>query len=389
MSTRSELPIQTLRLSERDKAKLLWAIEQTNYQETEEDKRRLRVSCTNNEAILTLKTDGGGETRLAMLARNLSRWGAALVHGRYIHPDSRCVLCIQSNNGAWHSMPGTICHSRHIEGTIHEVGVTFDEPIDLSEFVVLSSSDETQYLRELADAVPRDEDTEVVQITHRVLVVDEYASDRKLFSHWLSQASLFVMTTSDARSALVQVQEQVFDLLVVEYKLGTNNGVELIKDLRENQFTAPIIAVSADASEEIQTKMLEAGADKFMEKPLDQKTLKKAVQGLIGIDATVETEPIFSTHQYDAEMRPLVTEFTRGLAKYIDELRDANAQNDYDTIEQISYRLKGSGKGYGFPPISEKATELLGCLSGDADKLDRIRQVTTELITILNRVKLG
>lgn len=392
MTNRSELPIQTLHLSDRDKAKLLWAIDQSNQQEVELDKRRLRVSCTNNEAVLTLKSDGGGETKLAVLARNLGRWGAGLVYGRYMHIDSRCALSLQASNGAWHSMLGTVRHVRHvrhIEGTVHEMGMVFDEPIDLSEFVSLSPSEETRYLRELADSIPHTEGNEVVELTNRVLVIDDFASDRKLMSHWLTQAGLLVMTTADARSAMVQIQEQIYDMLLVDYRLGPDNGTALIRDLRENQFTAPIIAMSADESDAVKQGMLDAGANLFMHKPFTAKELAQATYELIGIDAAADTVPIFSEHRNDTEMRPLLTEFTRGLSRYVDELRDANAQGNYDALESISHRLKGAGKGYGFPIISEQAHELYRALTQDDAQIEAIRKTTTELIAILNRVKLS
>ncbi|MFK7788292.1 MAG: response regulator [Phycisphaeraceae bacterium] len=389
MTNRSELPIQTLHLSDRDKAKLLWAIDQADNIDVQPDKRRLRVTCTNNEAVLTLKSDGGGETKLAMLARNLGRWGAALVHGRYIHLNSRCELSLQANNSMWHSMLGTVRHIRHIQGTVHELGVVFDEPIDLSEFVSLSPSEETCYLRELADSMPETDGTEVVELTNRVLVIDDFASDRKLMSHWLTQAGLSVMGASNARGAMVQVQEQIYDMLLVDYKLGTSSGIELIRELRETQFTAPIIAMSSDESAEAEQGMLDAGADLFMKKPFAAKQLIAATYELIGIDATADIEPIFSKHKNDADMRPLLTEFTRGLAGYIDELRDANAQGNYDALESISHRLKGAGQGYGFDIISQQSAELLNTLNSEDVQIDAIRKTTTELISILNRVKLS
>ncbi len=389
MTNRSELPIQTLRLSERDKAKLLWAIDQANRQDDNDNQRRLRVSCTKNEAVLTLKHHGGGETKLSMLARNLSRWGAALVHGRYVHENTRCELSIESNNGMLHNILGTVRHIRHIQGTIHELGVAFDEPIDLSEFVSLSPSEETRYLRELADDRPETDENEVVELSSRVLVIDDYASDRKLMSHWLTQAKLAVVSCSDSRNALIQVQEQVFDLLLVDYKLGTTSGLDLIRELRQNQFTAPIIAMSSDESEELEAFMHKAGADLLLKKPFTGEQLAQAAYQLIGINASADTAPIFSKLKDDLDMRPLLTEFTRGLAGYVDELRDANAMNNYETLEFISHQLKGSGNGYGFPAISERATELLLSLNAEDAEIETIRQQTSELIVTLNRVKLS
>lgn len=389
MKTQNNQPIETLRLSDREKAKLLWAIDKVNQQDDKQEQRRLRVSCTNNEAVFTLKTDSSGETRFTMLARNISRWGTALVHGRYIYPASRCEVMLQTNNGQWQKIAGIVRHARHIQGTVHELGVAFDSPIDLGDFVNLSAADEARYLRELADDVTEADKTDVVVLSNRVLVVDDFASDRKLFGHWLTQAGLTVVTTSDSRSTHAQVQEQIFDLLVVDYKLDTGSGMDLIRELRKNQFTAPIIAISSDDSETLEAQMLDAGADAFLRKPFTQERLMDTAYELIGVNALADLTPIHSSLKDDADMRPLLTEFTRSLSAYIEELRDANAQNDFDTIEHLSHRLKGAGSGYGFPAISEQAGILLQSLNDELAEIDTIKQATSELITTLNRIKLS
>jgi len=389
MTNQRNLPIQTLRLSEREKTKLLWAIDQANRRDDTQDQRRLRVSCTNNEAVFTLKAEGTGQASFAMLARNLSRWGAALVHGRYLHPQSRCELMLQTNSGDWEQIPGIVRHARHIQGMVHELGIEFDVPIELGDFVRLTPEQETRYLQELADDGPDTDEADIVRLSNRVLVIDDFASDRKLYSHWLTRSGFTVTTTSDSRNACAQVQQQVFDLLVIDDKLDSGNGVELIKALRSNRVTAPIIAISSDESEGVEAQLLEAGADCFLKKPFTEAQLKEKAYEIAGVDTTADLSPILSAYKDDTEMRPLLTEFTRGLSEYVDELRDANAQSDFETIEYLSHRLKGAGSGYGFPAISDQAAELLHAMNAEAVGIDQIKQATSELIATLNRVKLG
>jgi len=389
MKNQSDLPIQTLRLSDREKSKLLWAIEEANKQAYQEDQRQLRLACTHNEAVLTLKSAGGGETRLAMLARNLSRWGMALVHGRYVHPETRCAVAMQDMRGLWRSVPGIVRHARHIQGAIHELGIKFDEPIDLSEFCQMSSAEETRYLRELVEDAPDPDNHEVVQLSSRVLVVDDFSCDRKLLGHWLNRAGLTATAVADARNASVQVQEQVYDLLLIDCQLDRESGIELIKELRYNQFIGPIIAMSAEESDELKQASLDAGANRFLAKPLNEEELTSLAFELIGIDASSDTSPIFSEHNSDSEFRPLINEFTRHLSDYVDDLRDANAQNNYETLALISRQLKGAGEGYGFPAISEHAGELLSALHQSDGELETIRQQANNLIALLNRVKGG
>ncbi|MGB0767501.1 MAG: response regulator [Phycisphaeraceae bacterium] len=385
-------PIETLRLTDRDKAKLLWAIEEANRRDDGENQRRLRVPCKDvKEAILDLKSTGTGSTKLNVLIRNLSRWGAALVHGRYVHPETKCELLMQAENGAWHKQVGVIRHSRHIQGMIHEIGVAFEEPIDLSEFARLTTQEEAQYLQELADDMPEpsEDDEVIVQLSSRVLLTDDYASDRKLFGHWLSQAGFTVSTMVDGRGTRIQIQEQVYDLVIIDYRLDGENGVKLIHELRQGNFTAPIICISSDDSDDVEQAALDAGANRFLQKPFSEQQLLSTAYELTGVDNKAEQTPIYSTFKDKPEMRPLLTEFTRGLSAYVDELRDANAQGDIEALDYISHRLKGAGNGYGYPDITKCAAAVINAMNADAPELESIKNAAGELISTLNRIKLG
>lgn len=388
MNSRENQLIQTLRLSDREKAKLVWAIEETSRCKVDSTQRRLRVTCTNNEAVLTLIGDNGSRTRLAVLNRDLSRWGASIIHGRYIYPGSRCELEVQALDKTWHMRAGEIRHIRHVQGLIHNMGIRFDDPIDLGDFVVLSPEEESRHLQELADDLPEGELDLGLPVTHRVLIVDDYPSDRKLFGYWLSRAGMEVATVVDSTTAAQRVAESRFGLLVIDAQLGKESGADLIRELRNAEFFGPILAVSANEEEQAKTTALEAGANGFLVKPFTAEQLIEAAEGLLGLDADSETEPIFSQFNDDQEMRPLLSAFTRGLASYIDQLYDANSSNDYETLAGVARTLKGAGTGYGLEPISLQAGGVLLSLNENAEDMDKIRQSVNELIGVLARVKL-
>lgn len=382
-------PIETLRLNDREKTKLLWAIEQANKREIDPDQRRLRVSCTEMEGVLSLHHDTSACTPLSVILRNLSRWGAAVVHGRYVHPHTKCELTLPSKGGGMFQIVGRIRHCRHLQGTIHEIGVRFAEPLELTSFVTLSPLEEARYLKELAEDATIEESQHVTHLSHKVLIADDFPSNRNLYAYWLGQAGLTVTTVGEARVARVQIQEQVFDLIVMECVLGDEETFDLIRELRASNFTAPIVAMSASESTGLRDEALSSGATVMMHKPFDEDDFIETAYQLIGIDRAADHSPIYSTLRSDSEMRPLLTQFTRSIPRCIEELRDANVQNDYAMIDHISQRLKGAGKGYGFPKITAQASDLLVALHQDNADLQKIKQATTELIAMLNRVKLG
>lgn len=388
MNSQSDQPIQTLRLSDRDKAQLLKAIGDLSMRDADPDQRRLRVASDHSEAVLCLLGAAGSVTRFSVLVRNISRWGVGLVMGRYVYPQSRCEVHLRAKNGTLLTRVGGVRYCRHIRGLVHELGVHFEQPIDLSDFSMLSPNEETRHLQELADDMPAGQAERVTELAYRVLVVDDYASDRKLFSHWLSKAGMTVSSVGDSAGAREQIDETQFDLIIVDCRLDKENGADLIRALRSARFVAPILGVSADQDEAVEASMLGAGANRYLGKPFTAEQLVDSARELMGFRSDAQNTPIFSRFNDDQEMRPLLTEFTRGLGSNMDKLREANARQDYETLEQIAHALRGAGSGYGFDTITAHAEQLLFSLNDTAADIETIKQSANELLSILNRVKL-
>lgn len=383
-------PIETLRISDRDKQKLVSTVNESAAKPVSKERRALRVQYTEAKAVLTLHLETGGSTRLAVVPRNLSRRGLAFVHGRFVYADSRCEVMLKTLAGEWVTILGVVRSCRHVSGIVHEVAIVFDEAVDLSEYVQLSSEEEMIHLQELAADLPESSLDAVNQVAGAVLVVDDFPTDRKLFGLWLSRAGFESQSACDATEAGKKIGQKNFDLAVIDLRLGGGSGAELIRSLRSGGYSAPIIAVSATDSGDVAGQAKEAGANTFLCKPFTAEQLLEETQTLLGLDLNNEAdqEPIFSTVNGDEEMKPLLTEFVRGLGGYIHKLKDANAQNDLATLESIIHVLKGAGSGYGYDPITEQAGEAIKTLEQDEQDLDKVKQQVNALIRVLNRVKL-
>ena len=354
------------------------------------ERRALRVQYTEAKAVLTLHNESGGSTRLAVVPRNLSRRGMAFVHGRFIYVDSRCEVMLKTLAGEWHTLQGVIRNCRHVSGIVHEVAVVFDDAIDLSEFVNLSPEEEMIHLQELAADLPEDSGEAVKRIAGTVLVVDDFPTDRKLFGLWLGRAGFETLSASSAADAQNHAAQNNLDLAVVDLRLGDEDGLKLIEALRASGFSSPIIAVSADDADKAADPASQAGANAFLTKPFTSEQLLEQAQTLLGVDLTndEDQQPIFSTVSDDEDMKPLLTEFVRGLNGYITKLRDANAKSDKHAIEGLTHVLKGAGSGYGFAPITEQAGQVITVLEDEQEDLEKIKHQVNALIRVLNRVKL-
>ena len=390
MKSRDHEPIETLRISDRDKQKLIDSVNEGAGKSINNERRALRVQYTEAKAILKLYMETGGTTRLAVVPRNLSRRGMAFVHGRFIYADSRCECMIKTLCGEWEVLPGVVRSCRHVSGIVHEVAVVFDSAIDLSIYVRLTPEEEMIHLQELAADISEEEIEGAMRSTGSVLVVDDFPTDRKLFGLWLGRAGFQAQSASDAEQARQQIEQENYDLVVIDLRLKRESGLDLIRSLRAANFSSPIIAVSAEEESKAGEAAKEAGANAYLTKPFTVDQLLEQAQTLLGIDLSNEEaqQPIFSSVKGDEEMAPLLSEFVRGLGGYIAKLRDANAKDDLDAVENMTHVLKGAGSGYGFDAITEQAGEVLKIVAEETRDMEKIKKQVSALIRVLNRVKL-
>ncbi|MFQ6048217.1 MAG: hypothetical protein ACE5K7_02510 [Phycisphaerae bacterium] len=81
-----------------------------------------------------LVQDGRDITLLAC-GRNLSTNGISFLHDGPIGPGTLCRVRMLDRQGQGHVAAGTVVHSRPLQKQLYEVGVRFDQPIDVSLFL--------------------------------------------------------------------------------------------------------------------------------------------------------------------------------------------------------------------------------------------------------------
>ncbi len=60
----------------------------------------------------------------------------------------------------------------------------------------------------------------------------------------------------------------------------------------------------------------------------------------------------------DASFADIVLQFVNGLGKRIDTMENAIRGSDFESLRVAAHQLKGSGGGYGYPILTERAAEL-------------------------------
>jgi hypothetical protein len=84
--------------------------------------------------ILTLCERDGGERRFLVRARNLSSWGMGFLHGGFLYTGTAVRILLKTTDDEPVIVAGMIVRCVHVRAHVHEIGVRFDEELDLSAF---------------------------------------------------------------------------------------------------------------------------------------------------------------------------------------------------------------------------------------------------------------
>jgi sigma-B regulation protein RsbU (phosphoserine phosphatase) len=115
----------------------------------------------------------------------------------------------------------------------------------------------------------------------RILVADDDATSRKLLLRILSRAGFTCSEAPDGIAALKQLHDDPPSLLLLDYDMPGMNGAEVLKQLRHdgNAIVAqiPAIMLTGHGGEESEVLCLEAGADDFVTKPINDAVLRARI----------------------------------------------------------------------------------------------------------------
>ena len=151
-------------------------------------------------------------------------------------------------------------------------------------------------------------------MTPYVLVVEDEDALSTLLHYNLEKEGYRVSLAADGEEALTQIDEQLPDLIVLDWMLPKVSGIEVCRRLRGRSETrnVPIIMLTARGEETDRIRGLDTGADDYIVKP-------------------------FSMVELTARIRAVLRRIRPGLAE------DRTRQGDL-TIDRVSHRVKRDGR---------------------------------------------
>lgn len=125
----------------------------------------------------------------------------------------------------------------------------------------------------------------------KILLIEDEKHLAESMTHHLKKEGFFVDTTYDGESGLKYGLFGSYDLILLDWMLPKLNGIEVLKRLRADDITVPILLLTAKGEIEDKVLGLDAGADDYLAKPFATAELLARVRALLR-RRTVLSSPI-------------------------------------------------------------------------------------------------
>jgi len=112
-----------------------------------------------------------------------------------------------------------------------------------------------------------------------ILIVEDNALNMKLFNDLLETNGYEILQSMDGSDVLDIVADKSPDLIIMDIQLPGRSGLDLTKDIKGNASYKhiPIVAVTAFAMKGDEEKILDAGCDDYIAKPISIPVLLETV----------------------------------------------------------------------------------------------------------------
>ncbi len=113
-----------------------------------------------------------------------------------------------------------------------------------------------------------------------ILVIDDDPAMRKLMADYLAENELRVSAVATGAEMQQVLAEHAIDLVVLDLRLGAEDGMQLAQKLREES-AIPIVMVTGKREEADRVMGLELGADDYIVKPFSTRELLARIRAVL------------------------------------------------------------------------------------------------------------
>lgn len=133
-----------------------------------------------------------------------------------------------------------------------------------------------------------------------ILIVEDEAIMRESLQDWLTDVGYQVETAKEGEEALKTIAERDFDIAILDLRLPGKDGIEVLRQAREQRPQLKGIIITAYPSIQTAVEAMKEGAIDYLPKPLNLNDLERLIREILG-PVQVEIKPKAIQEEITAE----------------------------------------------------------------------------------------
>ncbi|MEE2674687.1 MAG: ATP-binding protein [Myxococcota bacterium] len=233
----------------------------------------------------------------------------------------------------------------------------------------------------------------------RILVVEDGEDNQRIIAFLLEEAGASVSIANNGQVGVEQAcrardSNQPHDLILMDLQMPVMDGYEATRELRRVGIQTPIIALTAFATSRDQENCTRAGCNDFLSKPIEPErflgTLERHLAHSRNPAATPadESARVVSTMAGNSRFAPLLTQYLARMPETIELIEEAWERGDSERLLRCVHQLKGAAGGYGFPQVTQLASECQQLMLAGAS-IDELSDPMKDLVGMVRRMQDG
>ena len=212
-----------------------------------------------------------------------------------------------------------------------------------------------------------------------ILVAEDEKVNQRLVKALLGARGHRVTVVQNGQEAIDRLREHPVDLLLMDVQMPVMDGLKATRAIRDEEASGgghlPIVAMTAHALKGDRERILAAGMDRYVAKPIRRDDLVQTVEsaGMVATDSTrpdvpsaaAEEESAFDQAMLAANVggerglaRELVNVFQQTYPELLTDLRRAVVESVAGETATVAHRLKGMAGNFFAGPVGRLAQEL-------------------------------
>ncbi len=223
----------------------------------------------------------------------------------------------------------------------------------------------------------------------RILITDDVEANREFFAHVLQRAHAECVLVCNGQEAVNAMQREEFDLILMDIQMPVMDGYQATQAIRSNGFQIPIVAITANGTDDDKTDCKDAGFTGYLTKPISIASLLRGVGEQLGVSfghaspkhvtvsateqnanppqtgIALSKENIQSPNQRsglsfpsDPVFRKFAIRFVQKVSDSIPEIESAVEHEDAEKLSNLAHWIKGTGGTVGLNGLTEIGREL-------------------------------